>query len=136
MLHGAIVWLVAVPFLMSATAIGAGGVLGGWYAGLGSYRTPAMGTSEGSSTAVAANATQTATPNGQVASNQVNNPQGGASATPTREEAAKATRNGALTAASALLLGLMGSVVGGWMASGEPMTLTHHVHRHVANRAA
>ena len=30
---------------------------------------------------------------------------------------------------SALLLGLVGSVIGGWMASGEPMTLTHYRHR-------
>jgi hypothetical protein len=26
----------------------------------------------------------------------------------------------------ALLIGLMGAVLGGWMASGEPMTFTHH----------
>jgi hypothetical protein len=26
---------------------------------------------------------------------------------------------------TALLLGLVGSVIGGWMASGEPMTLTY-----------
>jgi hypothetical protein len=25
-----------------------------------------------------------------------------------------------------LLVGLIGSVIGGWMASGEPMTLTHY----------
>jgi len=35
-------------------------------------------------------------------------------------------RNGALGALTALLLGLVGSVVGGWMASGEPMTFTYH----------
>jgi hypothetical protein len=37
-----------------------------------------------------------------------------------------ATRNNALATAVALLLGLIGSVLGGWMASGEPMTFTHH----------
>jgi hypothetical protein len=37
-----------------------------------------------------------------------------------------ATRNNALATALALLLGLIGSVLGGWMASGEPMTFTHH----------
>ena len=36
------------------------------------------------------------------------------------------TRNTALGVITALLLGLMGSVVGGWMASGEPMNFTHH----------
>jgi len=39
--------------------------------------------------------------------------------------AAAAARNGALGAFTALLLGLVGSVIGGWMASGEPMSLTH-----------
>lgn len=41
-------------------------------------------------------------------------------------ELAEATRNNALATAVALLLGLVGSVIGGWMASGEPMTLTHY----------
>jgi len=35
-------------------------------------------------------------------------------------------RNGALGALTALLLGLVGSVMGGWMASGEPMTITYY----------
>jgi hypothetical protein len=39
---------------------------------------------------------------------------------------ATATRNNALATAVALLLGLVGGVLGGWMASGEPMTFTHH----------
>ena len=34
-----------------------------------------------------------------------------------------AARNGALAAAAALLMGLMCSVIGAWMASGEPMTV-------------
>lgn len=40
--------------------------------------------------------------------------------------AATAVRNGALAALVALLIGLMGSVIGGWLASGEPMTITLH----------
>lgn len=39
---------------------------------------------------------------------------------------AMAARNAALAAVTALLLGLMGGVVGGWMGSGEPMTFTHY----------
>ena len=35
-------------------------------------------------------------------------------------------RNNALATAVALLIGLIGAVLGGWMASGEPMTFTHH----------
>jgi hypothetical protein len=42
---------------------------------------------------------------------------------------AEATRNNALATAVALLLGLIGSVIGGWMASGEPMTFTHYRRR-------
>ena len=37
----------------------------------------------------------------------------------------------ALGALTALLLGLVGSVIGGWMASGEPMTFTHYRTRRV-----
>jgi hypothetical protein len=40
--------------------------------------------------------------------------------------AAAAARNGALAAVTALLLGLMGGVIGGWLGSGEPMTFTHY----------
>jgi uncharacterized membrane protein len=35
-------------------------------------------------------------------------------------------RHDALASVTALLLGLIGAVLGGWMASGEPMSLTHH----------
>jgi len=46
-----------------------------------------------------------------------------------REDTPRVTRNTALTAVTALLLGLVGSVVGGWLASGEPMTLTRDRNR-------
>jgi len=48
---------------------------------------------------------------------------------PTTPDIAAAVRNGALAAVAALLLGLVGSVIGGWMASGEPMTLRHYRRR-------
>jgi hypothetical protein len=51
---------------------------------------------------------------------------------PMTPELAVAVRNGAVAAVIALLLGLVGSVVGGWMASGEPMTWTHYRRRDVA----
>jgi uncharacterized membrane protein YeaQ/YmgE (transglycosylase-associated protein family) len=47
-------------------------------------------------------------------------------------EAARVARNAALGALTAMLLGLVGAVVGGWMASGEPMTLTHYRTRKAA----
>lgn len=37
-----------------------------------------------------------------------------------------AVRATALAAATSLLVGLVGGVIGGWMSSGEPMTFTHH----------
>jgi hypothetical protein len=42
---------------------------------------------------------------------------------------AAAMRNSALGVLLALLIGLIGSVIGGWMASGEPMSLTYYRRR-------
>jgi hypothetical protein len=53
-------------------------------------------------------------------------PGGAIAAAPESPDAARAARNAALGGASALLLSLVGAVVGGWMASGEPMTLTYY----------
>jgi hypothetical protein len=39
--------------------------------------------------------------------------------------AAIVARNSAVGAVTALLIGLMGSLIGGWLASGEPMSLTY-----------
>ncbi|HEV3157094.1 MAG TPA: hypothetical protein VGZ00_07060 [Candidatus Baltobacteraceae bacterium] len=46
----------------------------------------------------------------------------------------EAIRHGAIAAVSAILLGLMGAVIGGWMACGEPMSITHYRKR--ANHSA
>jgi hypothetical protein len=48
---------------------------------------------------------------------------------PANPELAEAMRNTALAALAALLIGLVGAVVGAWMASGEPMTFTYHRRR-------
>ena len=40
--------------------------------------------------------------------------------------APEVVRNTALAALTSILLGLIGAVIGGWMASGEPMNFTHH----------
>jgi hypothetical protein len=50
---------------------------------------------------------------------------------PVTPEIAAAVRNGALATVAALLLGLTGSVIGGWMASGEPMRLGYYRRRDV-----
>ena len=50
--------------------------------------------------------------------------------------AATAARNAALGVVTALLIGLMGAVIGGWMASGEPMTFSHYRRRAASTRHA
>ena len=50
--------------------------------------------------------------------------------------AAKAAAAGAAAAATALLIGLGGSVIGGWMASGEPMNFTYYRTRTTSARGA
>jgi hypothetical protein len=106
MLHGAIVWLVTVPLLLTLAALGAGSYFGGWYGGL------------------AGHAVWVAPPSvpGLVPSAPLD-PAARAAA---EQEAARVARNSALGAVTALLLGLIGSVIGGWMASGEPMTFTYY----------
>ncbi len=89
-LHGAMVWLLAVPILVVFAALGVGAFFGGWYGGLAG--TPVW-----------------ITPNTAIVD----------------PYAAVASRNSALGALTALLIGLMGSVLGGWMASGEPMSLRY-----------
>lgn len=88
-LHGAIVWLVAIPILLVLMALGAGTFFGSFYGGLAG--TPVWATPSVSSSDL---------------------------------DAALVARNSALGAITALVLGLAGSVLGGWMASGEPMSLT------------
>jgi hypothetical protein len=101
MLHGAIVWLLAVPFLLVFVGLGAGSYFGSWYGGLAG--TPAWVTPA------------------QVAQSPVASEEQKAKA----KEDARAARNSALGAVTALLLGLIGSVLGGWMASGEPMSFMY-----------
>ena len=106
MLHGAIVWLVTVPLLLALAALGAGSYFGGWYGGLAGqavWSAPVSGPATAASTSLDPAAREAA-----------------------EREAARVARNSALGAITALLLGLVGSVVGGWMASGEPMTFTYY----------
>jgi bacteriorhodopsin len=59
-------------------------------------------------------------------------PFGAAVAQPATPDVVRST---ALAAITSLLVGLAGSVIGGWMASGEPMTFTHH-HKRNAHLAS
>jgi len=53
-------------------------------------------------------------------------------AVPSSTDVAAAMRNTAVSSLAGILVGLMGSVIGGWMASGEPMTLTYYRRRRQA----
>lgn len=86
MLHGALVWVLAVPLLVALANLGAGPYFGSWFGGLGPLDLANIRDADD----------------------------------------AMAVRNSALGAVVALLLGLVGSVIGGWWASGEPMTFTHY----------
>jgi hypothetical protein len=103
MLHGAMVWLVTVPMLLILAGFGSSNLLGRWYGGLGG--TPVWVQAPAPKAALVAE--------NDAAKKEV-------------EEAAQATRNSALGALTALLLGLIGNVIGGWLASGEPMTFMHY----------
>jgi hypothetical protein len=48
---------------------------------------------------------------------------------PVDPDMAAAARNPALVTVTALLLGLVGAVLGAWLASGEPMSLMHYRRR-------
>jgi hypothetical protein len=109
MLHGAIVWLVAVPLLLALATHGAANSFGGWYGGLS-----------------APPATLTPSP-GPATTNATRGESGNSIVVPDLDnDHAREARNAALGAVTALLLGLVGSVIGGWMASGEPMTFTYY----------
>ena len=56
-----------------------------------------------------------------------------ATTAPSTPELAAAVRNSALATVGALLLGLVGAVLGGWMASGEPMRLGYYRRREAAD---
>jgi len=123
MLHGAVVWVLSVPLFVVLGAFTGGSVLAGWYGGL--VGTPASAAAASlpfeRPEALGMSATEaeraqyhTAITEYQQKLHQWN------------EDTPRATRNSALGAVTALLLGLVGSVLGGWLACGEPMNFGHH----------
>jgi len=125
-IHGAITWLLAVPLLMVLATLGAGAFFGSWYGGLSG--TPSWGTHAGAPferpEAPGPNATPAERTQYREAQTSYR-----AKVDQWNQDTPQVTRNSALGAITALLLGLIGAVVGSWMASGEPMTFTHHWNR-------
>jgi hypothetical protein len=123
MLHGGIVWLLGTPLLVAAAALGAGNYLGSWHSGLAGA--PAWAAAPRypfvAPDAPLANATTA-----EITAYRTELQAYRDKAKKWDEETPKVARNSALGALTALLLGLCGAVLGGWMASGEPMTFTYY----------
>ena len=129
MLHGAVVWLVATPALVLFAALGAGSYMGSWHASLAgtpAWASPAALPFEKPET-LAANATAQDHEAYVAALHKYQ-----VEVTQWKQDTPRVVRNSALGAVTALLLGLVGSVIGGWMACGEPMSLTYHRTRKLA----
>jgi len=123
MLHGAISWLVTVPLLILLAAMGAGSYFGGWHGSLAGHPAWAAPTAAPFEppASLATNATEAERAQFAAAQTEYREKM-----RQWREDTPRATRNSALGGLVALLMGLVGSVIGGWMASGEPMTLTYY----------
>lgn len=126
MLHGAITWLATVPMLVVACSLGASSLFGGWYAGLGTN--PYSPTAANTPFVRPERPDASASP-ADIAAYREQEVEYNRKMQQWREETPKATRNAAIGVVTALLLGLIGCVIGGWWASGEPMNFTHHVTR-------
>jgi hypothetical protein len=129
MLHGAITWLVAVPLLVALATLGASNYLGNWFAGLaGSPAWASAAAPFDRPLPPAAGATDE-----EKAQYREDAAEYRSKVEQWREDGPRVARNSALGAATALLLGLVGSVIGGWMACGEPMTFTRRADRSSAS---
>jgi hypothetical protein len=116
MYHGAISWMVATPLVIALAAMGAGAYLGGWNSSLAGQPSWA-GQAEAPFVrpdAPLANATPAERQNYLVEEQAYR-----ANVKKWRAETPLATRNAAIMGASSLLIGLIGSVIGGWLASGQ-----------------
>jgi len=122
MLHGSIVRLLATPALVLLAALGAGSSIGAWHASLAtpySANSAAVPFDRPDALDAAASAEERTAYRNDMATYRTK-------VTQWREETPRAVRNSALGAATALLLGLVGSVLGGWLACGEPMSVMHY----------
>ena len=120
-IHGAIVWLVTVPLIVMAAAVGAGSMLGGWYGGLA----PASTTTANGPFVRPDPLVVSATPD-EIASYNTRLAEYNGNVKQWQDDTPRVTRNSALGAITALLLALVGSAIGAWIACGEPMNFSHH----------
>lgn len=122
MLHGAVCWLLTIPALVALAAIGAGSSIGAWNASLAtpnSANAAMLPFDRPDALDASATAEERAAYRTELANYRTKVAQW-------KEETPRAVRNSALGATTALLLGLVGSVLGGWLACGEPMSVTYY----------
>jgi hypothetical protein len=121
MLHGAFTWLVVVPILVVCAGLGASSLFGSWYGGFGPNSAMNQSTPFVQPGPLGASASSE-----EMAAFKMQQAEYSRNVKQWHEDSPKVTRNSALGAITVLLLGLIGSVIGGWMASGEPMNFTHY----------
>jgi len=114
-LHAAIAWLIAVPLLVAFAAVGAGDYFGSWHGGLAG--TPSWSAGDKEPMPPPPSASKVEKERSEIAHQQWQLD---------KDKAARVARNSAVAAAIALLVGLVGAVIGGWMGCGEPMTFSYH----------
>jgi hypothetical protein len=122
MLHGAIVWLLTTPALVALAALGAGSSIGAWHASLAtpnSASTMLLPFDRPEAPDASASQEEHQAYRNEMATYRIK-------VTQWKDDTPKAIRNSALGATTALLLGLVGSVLGGWLACGEPMSVLHY----------
>ena len=131
MYHGAVAWMVATPLLIILAAVGAGSYLGGWYGGLaGSPSWAGQAEAPYEKPELMANAT--AAERAQYTSDLVDYR---AKMQKWHDETPLAARNAAIMGASSLLIGLVGSAIGGWFASGQTLSLARTASRKAAAKS-
>lgn len=121
MYHGAIAWMVATPLLIVLAALGAGAYLGGWNAGLAGN--PSWARQAEAPFLRPDPPLPDATP-AERDTYLLQEKEYREQVQQWHKQTPLAARNAAILGASSLLIGLMGSVIGGWLASGEPIAWT------------
>ncbi|HEV3261381.1 MAG TPA: hypothetical protein VG013_31300 [Gemmataceae bacterium] len=124
-LHAAIAWLIAVPLFVGFAAVGAGSYFGGWHGGLAG--SPAWSAGVQKPLPPPRSAPQMQKDQFDIAMEHYD---------ADTDRAARVARNSAIAAAIALLVGLVGAVIGGWMGCGEPMTFSYYRMRQLAGMTA
>ncbi len=131
MFHGAFSWLLTVVMLVALAGFGASGLLGAWFSGLNPSGVVASNSGLTEPAALLPNATPE-----EVTAYRAEVAEYRTAVKQWRDETPRVARNSALAAVTTLLLALIGSVLGGWFATGEPFEFTYYETRKPRYRLA